>query len=355
MKQISVCGSVLTLAFFNSFSAVAHHSIAGTYDPDDEIVLENVTILDWRFANPHAFLVFEAPNADGELTEWRASTQSVTSLRRNGYTRETFQPGQVITIKGLPGLDDRPIMEIEEVALADGTVIHFSEPAPASVIAAARANTAPTSNPLIGIWEFVRGPVSDEARALAPDDAYFLNVFGQVSEAEEGETGDVPVTAEGRNFQSNWNDTDDECVAISGWMGGIAPYLIEIEEMRNSRVRINYQYMDLERTVWLDGRRIPDVDKVPRTSAGYSVGHWEAETLVVETRNMHSNIVTRNGIHHSENALLTERISRDGDTLTIERRIDDPDRFLQPIVSVVQRRRADETEITPWGECVPSL
>ena len=79
MKQISVWGSVLTLAFFKSSAAIAHHSIAGTYDPDAEIVLENVTILDWRFAHPHAFLVFEAPNADGVLTEWRASTHSVAT------------------------------------------------------------------------------------------------------------------------------------------------------------------------------------------------------------------------------------------------------------------------------------
>ncbi len=348
--------SVCVVFLLGSSSAGAHHNAVATYDLNSEIVHENVTVVAWRFANPHAHLVFEAPDADGVMTQWRASTSSLPSLRRNGYTRDTFLPGQIITIKGPPGRDNRPVMAIDEVILSDGTVIKIDEPAPATVYSAASVAAAgKTENPLAGYWEFVRGPISDEARALAPEDTYFLHAFGQVTEDDEDESGGMPLTEKGKAFQLNWKDTDDECVAISGWMGFIAPYLVEFEQPHNGRIRINYQYMDLERTVWLDGRSFPDVGRTPRTPSGYSVGYWEGDTLVVETRNMHSNLVTRNGIHHSENAVIKEWFSREGDTLTIVRLLEDPDRFTRPIGSVVQRRLAADTEIAPWGDCVPSL
>ena len=315
-----------------------------------------MVIVAWRFANPHAHLVFEVPNADGVITQWRASTSSLPSLRRNGYSRETFQPGQIITLKGPPGRGNRPVMEIDKVILSDGTVINIDEPAPAAVFSATSVAAAgKIENPLAGYWEFIRGPISDEARALATEDAYFLHAFGQVTEDDEGESGDVPLTKKGKAFQLNWKGTDDECVAISGWMGFVAPYFVELEQPHNDRIRINYQYMDLERTVWLDGRSFPDLERAPRTPGGYSVGYWEGDTLVVETRNMLSNLVTRDGIHHSENAVIKERFSREGETLTIVRQLEDPDRFTRPIGSVVQRRWAADTEFAPWGDCVPSL
>ena len=335
-------------------SASAHHNAAVAYDLSSEIIHENVPVVEWRFTNPHAQLVFEAPNADGVVTKWSASSGNVQGLRRNGYTPQTFQPGQIVTLRGAPGRNGQPIMELEEVVLADGSVIHLSDPAPAGLEANSPDSYAATvaESPLTGMWQFVRGPVPESFSALAPDNAYFLTVFGQRDELAPGESGDVPISEQGKAFQLNWDPSDYECIPPSGWMAFTSPYLVEIEAPRSGRLRITHEYMDLQRTVWLDGRRFPSVERMPRTLAGYSIGHWEDDTLVVETRNMHANLITRNGIYHTENAVMRERISRDGDTLVVVRVLEDPEHFTQPVASVVQKQLVDVTEIVPFGDCV---
>ena len=60
---------------------------------------------------------------------------------------------------------------------------------------------------------------------------------------------------------------------------------------------------------------------------------------------------TRNGIYHSENAVMTERISRDGDIITWLRVLEDPDHFTQPVASILQYRRAPYPEVLPYGTC----
>ncbi len=40
------------------------------------------------------------------------------------------------------------------------------------------------------------------------------------------------------------------------------------------------------RTVWMDGRKIEQMDPALYTFNGTSVGHWEGETLVIDTRNI---------------------------------------------------------------------
>ena len=46
---------------------LAHHSASISYDIQSEIVHENVPVVEWRFANPHAQLVFEAPTPMASL------------------------------------------------------------------------------------------------------------------------------------------------------------------------------------------------------------------------------------------------------------------------------------------------
>ena len=38
------------------------------------------------------------------------------------------------------------------------------------------------------------------------------------------------------------------------------------------------------REIYMDGRQLPDRESVNPTYFGYSVGHWEGDTLVVETQ-----------------------------------------------------------------------
>lgn len=337
--------------------AIAHHSAVVSYDLNREVVHRDVTVLEWRFTNPHPQLVFEAPDADGNIVKWSAGTENIQELTRNGYTKDTFKPGQVLSLKGKPTRDGRPALWIREVILEGGTAFKLDEPAPAAVLASSESerNNSEGHNQFTGVWEFIYGPLSAEDRSRAPKDAVFIEAYGQTKELPVGESGKYPLTAKGHEFQANWTKKDDECRPFSPWHSMTAPFMVEIDELRAGRIHIRYEFMDLERTVWLDGRDHPPLRLVPRTLQGHSVGHWEGDTLVVETVNMLPNVITRNGIYHSDKAVFKERISREGDMLTVVQVLEDPEFLAEPIAVVVKRRFVPDGELLAYGPCRPQL
>ncbi len=84
------------------------------------------------------------------------------------------------------------------------------------------------------------------------------------------------------------------------------------------------------RKVFLDGRA--HNPQVVETWLGDSIGHWEGDTLVVETVGQNDiTWIDESGIPHSSDMKVTERISRpDFGHLTIEHIIDDPKTFSKP-------------------------
>jgi len=64
---------------------------------------------------------------------------------------------------------------------------------------------------------------------------------------------------------------------------------------------------------------------------GDSVGHWEGDTLVVETNNVRPGTLDRDGIPYSEKLTAVERIRRVSPTrLEIEMTLTDPDACVVP-------------------------
>lgn len=96
--------SFAALAFSLLCSVVyAHHSTRGIYDEEHEVELTGV-VKAWRFINPHPYLTFEVEAEDGTVNEWDVSYggSAVVHLQRQGYTAETFKPGDVIVVTGKP-------------------------------------------------------------------------------------------------------------------------------------------------------------------------------------------------------------------------------------------------------------
>ena len=82
------------------------------------------------------------------------------------------------------------------------------------------------------------------------------------------------------------------------------------------------------RKVFLDGR--PHDPRVQDTWLGDSIGHWEGDTLVVETVGQNElTWIDESGIPHSNEMKVTERISSSGPGSSDDRahRIDDPKTF----------------------------
>jgi len=103
-----------------------------------------------------------------------------------------------------------------------------------------------------------------------------------------------------------------------------------------------YEVNAMYRQIFIDGRPFPQ-DMNPAWN-GYSVAHWEGDTLLVETRGFRDNLwIDMQGSPMSDAAKMTERISRPNfGTLLIALTIDDPKTYTKPFtVNLVQTLEAD--------------
>jgi hypothetical protein len=101
--------------------------------------------------------------------------------------------------------------------------------------------------------------------------------------------------------------------------------------MAANRMFMFFEKDHISREIWLDGRALP-TDPDP-TWNGTSVGHWEGNTLVVETVGARQNWLDYQGDQHSGDMHLTERFTRtDADTLKLDITVVDPKAYTAPWV-----------------------
>jgi hypothetical protein len=94
------------------------------------------------------------------------------------------------------------------------------------------------------------------------------------------------------------------------------------------------------RTIFTDGRGHPD-DLEPGFF-GHSIGHWEGDTLVVDTVGIKTITELSRGIKHSDKLHVTERIhlAKDNpDSLVIEMTMEDPEALAVPYHRTLNFRR----------------
>jgi hypothetical protein len=107
------------------------------------------------------------------------------------------------------------------------------------------------------------------------------------------------------------------------------PYPYKILQMPGE-ITILYEAVRTFREIFTDGRPFPD-DPNPAW-LGYSVGHWDGDTLVVETRGQNDKTWLDSGGHpHTEQLRVTERFRRlDFGHMTLQTTIDDPGAYSKP-------------------------
>ena len=83
------------------------------------------------------------------------------------------------------------------------------------------------------------------------------------------------------------------------------------------------------RRIYLDG--IGHTVGADPSFSGDSVGHWEGDTLVVETNNLRAGTLDRNGMPYSDKLTAVEKYRRVGPgRLEVETTLTDPEAFLAP-------------------------
>ena len=97
------------------------------------------------------------------------------------------------------------------------------------------------------------------------------------------------------------------------------------------RVTINQEAWMQTRTIWTDGREHPPLEELDPTYHGHSVGHWEDDTLVVDTIGISDVLEFGEGGRHSDQFRLVERIRLiDENTLENRMTMTDPEALAEP-------------------------
>jgi hypothetical protein len=123
----------------------------------------------------------------------------------------------------------------------------------------------------------------------------------------------------------------------TGWcvVGGVprstaVPYPFKILHATTGNVIILYEAVHSFRQIFTDGRPLPK-DPNPQWF-GYSVGHWEGDTLVVNSAGFNDNAWLDNFGHPgTESMKVTERFRRkDFGHMSVQVTIDDPKAYTKP-------------------------
>jgi hypothetical protein len=201
----------------------------------------------------------------------------------------------------------------------------------------------------VGAWHAER---IVERAVLPPDPVDFTGIWSRISsgiaKVHLDYTPAAQAVVDGYDYL---DDPSLRCVSpglvrVSGW-----PYPVEIVQ-NETQVTILYESFHEVRRIHLDGRGYPE--DLPPRSMGYSIGHWDGSTLVVETQKLTAGFVDLNGQPLSENARVVERmsLSDDGQTMRSELTLYDAENYHRPITRFRAWRKTPETVILEY-DCDP--
>jgi hypothetical protein len=125
------------------------------------------------------------------------------------------------------------------------------------------------------------------------------------------------------------DDPHTRCKPSGGARMFHTPYGFEILDLGDEIVFLSVGSPHSWRVVYMDGRPHPENPRP--TWFGHSIGHWDGDTLVIDTIGYNDKFwMTREGLPHTAQLHTTERISRpDFDTLRYEVTIDDPGAYTE--------------------------
>ena len=112
----------VAVAAIGAGGTAAHHSTA-MFDMQKSVVL-NGTIKEFQWTNPHTWIVFVVPKADGGVEEYGIEGMSPNYLARNGWDKHTLSSGDKVELTMHPLKDGRKGGFDVSVKLPDGKLMY---------------------------------------------------------------------------------------------------------------------------------------------------------------------------------------------------------------------------------------
>ena len=357
-RQVRLSMLVMLLA---AAPVLAHHGISN-WDLNKDVTLTG-TLTRIELINPHAWLYLDVKNASGKVEDWRCEMRSAYSLRRSGWTADMFRIGSQITVNGSPERIKPRYCYLSTIQFADGS--HMDRYGQRQLVASAQAKPAPARVARLPDGHLnLAGDWAAEQRVMS-DPRGLNGTLVAISEAAKMKPGELPagqrafpgargspeslaadpvraawdrpipvkLTDAGRKALQTFNPASRDnprlrCEATNILFDWTFDSVVNRVEQTPTRITMRYGHMDLTRTIHLDQKSPPQNEKP--SLAGYSVGRWDGDALVVETTAFTPGVLNADArILHGAQLRITERYELDAAGRKLTRRFEatDPEFF----------------------------
>jgi len=329
--------TVIVVLIFSVLPAVAgaHHSRAEFSDDVIEIEGEIVEV-GWR--NPHPVITVESVDETGLQTRWMVeSWQSANSLERKGVPGgNLFRVGDRIAVAGRESMRRPGLLLGTNVRLADGSEIilrtrgepHFGGPVVAGIEWSIDGNVVTAGEEPQGIfrvWTYA-------SRDVVPDVLPLTEAAAEQA-ASFDELRDHP----------QWNCQPEGMPLV---MDSVYP--IEFID-HGDTISLHLERTDATRTIHM--RAGASSENQAPSRMGYSVGHWEEDTLVVTTDKINYPYFDDDGAPQTVSLEIVERFTLDDDLTNLHWTAiaTDPATFTAPVTILTSWRWVPGEVIKPWN------
>lgn len=377
LRRVTVTGLFVLMLVAAPFAA-AHHS-AVAFDPDKSVTVSGkVTRFVWR--NPHMAINMEVRGDNGRTELWKIEGPGTTVLSRQGFNRQSIATGDTISVVVNPLRSGKPGGLLQAITLASGEMHTLDEDyQPSASAAGPGATPSPSGRTIPSLVEWVPPPAGEtwierekktrpatlpmigrDPRQTGPGALDPDNLAKPRPKAPFDLTGTWAFRGE-EDYRANYGSYEFK-PGPEFTDKGLALYEEYLAHAREGRrfgeptaqcypagmprlmtrygslmmmqyptaifmvSRLNNEY----RAIWLDGRdREPEGSRDPNWN-GESIGHWEGDTLVVETRGFtDDNHLIQQGVFTGSQLTIIERISvvNDGNTMVTEYVMTDPEHW----------------------------
>lgn len=298
-QQLSPTLLAAAVAMSVSTVASAHHS-AAAFNTEVETTITG-TVTEYSFRNPHVYLTLSVKKEDGSTVTTEVEAGAGSVLSPLGFTRDAVKVGDVVTVHGNPGrrTPDELLLG-KELYKEDGTYF------PLNISSrSVYTETDAVATSVAGTW-------------FPPRTSFFGFLGG---------AGKWPVNEAGRAAMASSTSVptpQKDCQPIGEPALLFYPVAISIETF-DDRVEMKIDWLDSERTIWLDGREHPAASET--FPHGHSVGHFEGKVLVVDSTNFAPNPIGFSmALPSGTGKHLVERfeVNADGKGMTYSGTMEDP-------------------------------
>ena len=323
-----------TLAAVFAPRVEAHHAFATEFDASLEGEVKGTVTRVW-WQNPHIRYDVSMKMPDGSTQEWALLPPgNLPTYRRENWTEQTVQVGYAVTAKGNLGRDAAKKLYATCINLDSGPEKGRQL---GRCVGSAGTVTEVTADPNVDYTVHAKNfPVNITG--------FWENRYKFHVTVDDFEPKPMPLTAEAKTIYQGRKFGDDHVLrCLPAGLPRIfgSPYPMQVLDSGDHYLMV-FMQDNTPRRVWMDGRSPPA--EQPLTSMGFSKGHWEDRTLVIETTLLTPGWLDGSGYPMSggNDTRIVERWTVAANGLTIDRTMTVYDKlYTAPLVRTRGSQRGD--------------